>query len=128
MIPDCSLLFLKNHKSVPKPKPVWRVKNNGDKSYDFPVVVKDIGMGDITRQQLDHVDVLDHQTDILDSLKPLCLSSASNSVAPSGLFNFMGKCAMDVSSCKQSSVSSLGVLGFFSPPKTKSMSRTAYFL
>ena len=41
-------------------KPVWSVKKNGDKSCDFPVDVKDIGMGDITRQQLDHVVVLDH--------------------------------------------------------------------
>ena len=49
-------------------------------------------------------------------------------MALSGLFNFMGKCAMDVSSCKQSVVSALGILGFVSPPKTKSVSRRVYFL
>ena len=49
-------------------------------------------------------------------------------MATSGLFNFMGKCAMDVSSCKQSVVSALGILGFVSPPKTKFVSRRGYFL
>ena len=74
------------------------------------------------------MDVLGSQIDILGSLKPLCLSTTSKFVAPSGLFNFLGNCAMDVSSYKQSSFSALGVLGFVSPPKTKSVSRRGYFL